>query len=503
MGKHSESIAALSPEQRAYLELRLAERRMRSAPSRIAARPRGGDSAPLSFAQQRLWFLDQLEPGNAAYNIPDAVRLSGPLAIAALEHSLSEIVRRHESLRTVFKLEGEQPRQVIETYTPRSLLFVDLSGLTGDKRDAEVLRLAGLEARRSFNLSRGPLLRATLLRLSPLEHVLFLTMHHIVSDAWSLGIFVRELASLYDAYSAGRPSRLAELPIQYADFAQWQHEHLRGETLEAMLNYWKQQLGGVLPVLQLPTDRPRPQVQTFRGSRQSLVLPLALGEALTRLSRREGCTLFMLMLAAFGVLLHRYTGQSDIVIGTNIANRNRAEVEDLIGFFVNMLALRTNYSGDQSFRDLLRRVRDTTLNAYAHQDMPFDKLVDELRPERTLTHPPLFQIVFSLQNAPTMEVRRPNLTLEPVLVDQGTAKFDLVLNMWETERGLKGSLEFNLDLFEPATITRMLRHFERLLDDIAARPDARLDELEMLSKDERSLLGTTTQVDELGESFRL
>ncbi|MFN2416203.1 MAG: condensation domain-containing protein [Pyrinomonadaceae bacterium] len=504
MGKFSDDIAGLTPERRALLELRLKNRRAGARPSGMGGARREGGSFPLSYAQRRLWFLDQFEPGSAAYNIPDAVRLRGRLDVAALEQGLGEITRRHEILRTVFTPEAGEPRQLVRPHALFALALVDLAalGVAGPQSRA-VWRLARDEARRPFDLSSGPLLRATLLRLGSREHVLLLTVHHIVSDAWSMGVFTRELAALYDAYAAGRPSPLAELTVQYVDFARWQKERLSGEALEGLINYWRRQLEGPLPVLRLPTDRPRPAVQTFRGMRRPFVVPPELCEALKRLGRGEGCTLFMTLLAAFATLLHRYTGQGDLVVGTNIANRNRAEIEGLVGFFVNMLALRTDCSDNPTFRRLLRRVRDTTLDAYAHQDLPFDHLVEVLRPDRTLTHTPIFQVVFSLQNAPSETVRRPSLELEVLTVEQGTSKYDLVVNMWEAGRDLKGSLEFNLDLFDEETAARIVGHFVLLLQSVVARPDARLDELEMLSDEERAVLAGATQVDELGENFRL
>ena len=462
-----------------------------------------GELFPLSYAQRRLWFLDQLEPDSAAYNIPDAVRLKGRLNVAALEQGLGEIMRRHESLRTVFSLEGGEPKQLVRAYIPFALSVVDLTGLAEDMRRETARQVAELEARRPFNLLTGPVMRATLLRSAAHEHVLLITLHHIVADAWSLGIFARELMDLYEAYSGGRPSQLKMLPVQYVDFAQWQNELLSGEPLERLLLYWKDLLVSPLPVLKLPADRPRPDVQSFRGSRQTFLLSYEVSDALELLSQREDCTLFMTLLAAFAVLLHRYSGQDDLIVGTNIANRNRTELEELIGFFVNMLALRTQCSGNPSFRQFLKRVREVTLGAYAHQDLPFDKLVEDLRPERTLTHTPIFQVVFSLQNAPGESARNSLLEMERVPVDQGTAKFDLVLNMWKSGRRLHGSLEFNLDLFDPATITRMLKHFDKLLGSIVEQPDARLDELEMLTEDEQALLAGATQVEELHQGFRL
>ena len=464
---------------------------------------RDGEFFPLSYAQRRLFFLDQLEPGSAAYNIPDAVRLKGQLDVAALEQALGEIVRRHESLRTVFHVIDDEPKQVVRAYTPFALSVVDLSELPAHSRAATARELSELEARRPFDLVRGPVMRATLLRSSDYEHVLLMTLHHIVADEWSAGIFARELMNLYDAYSGGAPSQLEPLPIQYIDFAQWQNELLSGETLDNLLSYWKRQLPSPLPILKLSTDRPRPSVQSFRGSRAPFSLSFEVSDSLELLSQREDCTLFMTLLAAFSVLLHRHSGQDDVIVGTNIANRNRTELEKLIGFFVNMLPLRTQCADNPSFRQFLRRVREVTLGAYAHQDLPFDKLVEEVRPERTLTHTPIFQVVFSLQNAPSESARNTLLEMERVPVDRGTAKFDLVLNMWKSERRLQGSLEFNLDLFEPSTIARMLRHFEKLLDSIVDQPDARLDELEMLSEDEQTLVASATQVEELHQGFRL
>lgn len=464
---------------------------------------RNGEFFPLSYAQRRLFFLDQLEPGSAAYNIPDAVRLRGPLNVAALEQGLGEIVRRHESLRTVFSVVGDESKQVVRPYTPFGVSVVDLSGLSEHSQVQAARRLAEMEARRPFDLLHGPVMRATLLRSSPGEHVLLLTLHHIVADEWSVGIFARELLDLYEEYAGGGPSQLENLQIQYIDFAQWQNELLSGETLDGLLSYWKRQLASPLPIMKLPTDRPRPSVQSSRGSRQPFALSYEVSDSLELLSQREDCTLFMTLLAGFTVLLHRYTGQDDVIVGTNIANRNRTELEKLIGFFVNMLPLRTQCGDNPSFRQLLKRVREVTLGAYAHQDLPFDKLVEELRPERTLTHTPVFQVVFSLQNAPSESARNMLLEMEQLPVDRGTSKFDLVLNMWKSGRRLQGSLEFNLDLFEPSTITRMLRHFEKLLGSIVDQPDARLDELEMLAEEEQALVAGATQVEELHQGFRL
>ncbi|MFB3092706.1 MAG: condensation domain-containing protein, partial [Dehalococcoidia bacterium] len=362
---------------------------------------RDGD-LPLSFAQQRLWFLEQWEPNSSIYNVPVALRLTGPLNVAALEQSLNEISRRHEALRTTFSVVDGQPAQVIAPKLNLTLPVLDLRELTEIERDAEVQRLVVEEAQAPFDLAQGPLLRASLLRLGQEEHVLMLTMHHVVSDGWSLNVLFRETTTLYQAFSTGEPSPLPEIPIQYADFALWQRQWLQGEELESQLAYWKEQLDGIPPVLELPTDRPRPAVETFRGAQQFLLLPDALTRSLKALSQREEVTLFMTLLAAFQTLLHRYTGQDDILVGFPIANRNRAEIEGLIGFFVNTLVLRTDLSGEPTFRELLGRVREVALDAYTHQDLPFEKLVAELHPERDISRNPLFQVIFQLFNTSSM-----------------------------------------------------------------------------------------------------
>jgi non-ribosomal peptide synthetase component F len=441
---------------------------------------------PLSFAQQRLWLLDQLVPDAPIYNIPLAYRVTGELNVAALEQSLGEIIRRHEALRTTFSAVDGQPIQAIRCFATRfaiapeidlRLPVVDLREIAETEREKEVQRLATQEAQQPFDLTTEPLLRVKLLRLDEAEHVLLLTMHHIVSDGWSLGVLMRELAVLYEAFSTGKPASLPELPIQYADFALWQREWLQREVLESQLAYWKQQLGGELPVLGLPTDRPRLAVQRFVGTQQSLTLSKTLTEALKTLSRQEGVTLFMTLLAAFQTLLHFYTNQNDIIVGTDVANRNRAETENLIGFFVNQLVLRTDLSGNPTFRELLKRVREVTLGAYEHQDLPFDKLVEVLKQERNLSHTPLFQVKIVLQNAPMPPLELLNLTLSILKFETGTAKFDLLLNVVDTKQGLVGFLEYNTDLFDSSTITRMLKHWEMLLDDVVTQPNNRLNKL--------------------------
>ncbi|HLL83363.1 MAG TPA: condensation domain-containing protein, partial [Longimicrobium sp.] len=354
---------------------------------------------PPSFAQERLWFIDRLEPGGAVYNLPAAWRLKGALDLAALQRALGEIVRRHEALRTVFTEVDGSPVQVIAPAGGFALAVEDLSGLAEADRGAAVERRAGEEARRAFDLSAGPLFRAALLRVAREEHVLLLSMHHIVSDGWSMGVISGELSALYSAYREGRPSPLPELEVQYADYAVWQREQLEGRVLDRQLAYWRERLAGAPELLELPTDRPRPPVQTYRGATVPVEISLGLLERLRALGRTEGATLYMTLLGAFQVLLAKYSGSEDVVTGSPIAGRTRKEIEELIGFFVNTLVLRTDLSGDPSFREVLRRVREATLGAYAHQELPFERLVAELQPERSLSHSPLFQVMFALQNA--------------------------------------------------------------------------------------------------------
>ncbi|MGH7824891.1 MAG: amino acid adenylation domain-containing protein, partial [Candidatus Binatia bacterium] len=444
---------------------------------------------PLSFAQQRLWFLAQLEPSTPVYNIAAAFRLAGALNLAALEQSLNEIVLRHEALRTSFSVVDGQPMQMIAATLSLTVPVVDLSCRAEADRESEAMRLASEEARRPFDLSRLPLLRARLLRLSEAEHILLITMHHIVSDGWSLQVLFRELSALYRAFYQGNPSPLASLPIQYADFAVWQRDWLQGQILENQLSYWKQQLNYILPALELPADRPRAGMQSYRGARQSWVLPKDLSEKLKTLSRKEGVTLFMTLLAAFQILLYRYTGEADICVGTPIANRNRPEIEGLIGFFVNTLVLRSNLSGNPTFLELLGQVRDVCLGAYEHQDLPFEKLVEELEPQRDLSRNPLFQVMFVLQNAQmTAAPRFTGLTVTPLTVDSEAAKFDLTLSMLEEADSLRGSIQYKTDLFDGSTISRMVDHFQTLLTSLVEKPDQRLSDLPVLTAAERTQL---------------
>ncbi|HEU4507719.1 MAG TPA: amino acid adenylation domain-containing protein, partial [Pyrinomonadaceae bacterium] len=439
----------------------------------------------LSFAQQRLWFLDQLEPGSSFYHIPAAVRLQGTLDLGALEQSFREVIRRHESLRTTFGVANGVPVQLIDQEPEFKLPVLDVSS------EAEARRVATEESQRPFDLSTGPLLRASVLRLTDQEHVLVCTMHHIISDGWSMGVLIRELTTLYDAYAKGEPSPLPELQIQYADYAHWQREWLQGEVLEKQLNYWKQQMDGAPAVLELPTDYPRPAVQTFNGANQSLTLPAELTTGLKALTQHEGVTLFMTLLAAFQTLLWRYSGQEDIVVSTGIANRNRAETEPLIGFFVNTLVLRTDLSGEPAFTELLRRVREVTLGAYAHQDVPFELLVEALAPERDARYTPLFQVMLVMQNARAgQEAKLEGLQVSRLGAESGTAKFDLTMFVEERDEELGLVLEYNTDLFAPRTIEQMLQSFRRLVEGIVAAPEQSITGFEMIDAEERRRLTT-------------
>lgn len=443
---------------------------------------------PLSHGQERLWFIDQLEHGNSIYNRPVFIRLKCGLNVAVLEQCLNEIIRRHEILRTTFPAVNGQPLQVVSPFQPLALSVTDISGLPEGERESEVRRQATDEAVLSFGLGRGPLIRTRLLRLGENEHILFLTMHHIVFDGWSEGVLFQELAILYESFSKGQPSPLSELPIQYADFAVWQRQWLQGEKFDSQLSYWKRRLADAPAVIELPTDRPRPPVQTYRGAKQSLVLSQALTNGLKAISRAEGTTLFMTLLAAFQTLLHRYTGKDDIIVGSPVAGRNGAEVEGLIGFFVNTLILRTDLSGDPGFRELLGRVRKLAVEAYAHQDVPFEKLVEELHPERSLSHSPLFQVMFAFQNASVMSLTPAGLSVNFLEVERETAIFDLSLLMVDEANSLKATIEYNTDLFDAATISRMRGHFHNLVEGIIANPEQRLSDLPMLTDAEKQQL---------------
>jgi amino acid adenylation domain-containing protein len=450
--------------------------------------------SPLSFAQQRLWFLYQLAPDNPFYNVPAAIRLTGTLDQSALERSFDEIVRRHATLRTTFTTLDRQPVQVVEPDVKVEVSVVNLQTVAVRDRERISQQLATAEAQRPFNLTSELPLRVTLLKFDSTEAVLLLTLHHIVADGWSLGVLIRELACCYTAYAEGRSPILPPLPIQYTDFARWQRNWLQGEVLEGQLAYWRRQLQD-LPVLELPRDRARPAVQTYRGATYPLQISPDLTQALIALSQQSGASLFMTLLAAFQTLLYRYTGQEDIAIGSPIANRHRSEVEDLIGFFVNSVVMRSDLSGNPTFRELLERVRDVALAAYEHQELPFEKLVEELEPERNLNRNPLFQVAFALQNAPVQPLELPGLTLEPAPLESGSTRFDLEVHLWEpthglrslwqSQEGLSGFISYSTELFDRDRIQRLVGHFQALLAGIGTNPDDRLSNLPLLTPEER------------------
>ncbi|MBV9788328.1 MAG: amino acid adenylation domain-containing protein, partial [Chloroflexi bacterium] len=450
----------------------------------IGAVPRDETPLPLSFAQQRLWFLDQLQPGSAAYHLPTVVRLTGALDVAALHHSLSALVARHESLRTVFVQHADQPIQRILPPTPVPLPVLDVP----DPSDrATLIEFVRAQVQPPFDLAQGPLLRASLLRLAPDAHVLVLTLHHIVSDGWSQSVLLRELTTLYRGLVLDEPAMLPTLPIQYADYSVWQRQWLSGAVLEQQLGYWRQQLAGIQP-LDLPTDRPRPPVTSERGGHFMFHLPDTLRTALNQLSHQLSSTLFMTLLAAWQTLLMRYSGQTDIAVGTPIAGRVRPELEGVVGFFVNTLVLRTELAGQPSFAELVSRVRTTALEAYAHQDLPFEQIVEAVQPARDLSRSPLFQVMFVLQNTPRTTIDLPELRLEPLGVETTTTKFDLTLALGETPDGLIATLEYSADLFDQTTIVRMAEHFQTLLAAIVADPQQSIATLPLLTDAEHQQL---------------
>jgi non-ribosomal peptide synthetase component F/thioesterase domain-containing protein/acyl carrier protein len=461
--------------------------------SRSIARRSRASAPRLSFAQERLWFLDQLMPASPVFNVPIAVRLSSPIDLSALRRSLREIARRHEVFRTAFITVEGKPEPVIAADLDLQLAVIDLTARPDSLRETEARRLIKEEALRPFDLACGPLIRTGLIRLSEQESIFLLTMHHIISDGWSVVLFFQELSALHRAFAGGHESSLAELSIQYADYAAWQREWLRGEVLERQLSYWKNQLSGELPVLELPTDRPRPAMQTYPGARAGLTLSRELSQALVALSQREGVTLFMTLLAGFKVLLHHYTAQDDIIIGSPIANRPRAETEKLIGFFLNNLALRTDLSGDPSFRELLSRVRQTALDAYANQDVPFEKIIEELKPERDLSRSAIFQVYFNLFSF-SDEIELPGATPQTIsFVDawlhseENQSKFDLTLYAGLQAETLKLAFVYNSDLFEESSITLMLEHLRNLLTAVVADPETSISDYALSDKSEVSI----------------
>jgi thioester reductase-like protein/FkbH-like protein len=494
-------MAELTPQQREQLLAKLNQRhRDRVAPpSRVVPRQQRRpasdpelDCFPVSAAQESLWYLDQLEPDTAAYHVVQAVRLSGPLEVEVLQRSLNEIVRRHESLRTTFPAPEGKPVQQILREATLSVPVIDLTTLPESRREADAQRLATEDSQRSFDLAHDLPLRTTLLRLGDADHVLVLTLHHIVSDGWSLGVFFRELATLYRAFLSGLPSPLPELPIQFADFVVWQRRQLEGDGLARQLAYWKDKLSGQRPALDLPVDRSRPPVQTFNGAHEAFELSAELTTALRRISQQEGVTLFMVLLAAFDALLARYAGQEDIAVGCPSANRGRAELEGLIGCFADIVVMRTDLSGDPSFRDLVRRVREVAMGAYAHQDVPFTSVVEAVKPERNPSFNPLFQVMFSFLDEPDDGLDMDGVTLSLLPVESGVTDFDLFLAVAWQEGRLIGSLGYNTDLFEAETIRRMRHHFEQLLESLIADPDRKLSDVPLLQRQTIAIAATFT-----------
>jgi amino acid adenylation domain-containing protein len=443
---------------------------------------------PTTFAQRRLWFLRQLEPDSPFYNIPGAFRVKGHLDEEAVRAALDEIARRHEAMRTTFALVDGNPVQVVAPCGAVPFDIIDLRGHPDEIREGEAAAIVTAASRRPFNLEDGPLLRAGVLRLGAEDRVLYLIMDHIISDGWSVGVLVREMMALYESLRSGRQASLPELPIQYGDFAVWQREQFQGEVLEEQLAYWRRQLRGDQPLLELPINRPRPPVETHRGAQQRVLIGRALTEGLQALARSEEATIFIALTAALGTLLSRYSGQDDLTIGTTVANRRPEETEVLIGCFVNTLVLRIDLAGNPSFRDLLRRVQKVAWEAYANQDVPFERLVEELHPVRDLSQPALFQSMLSLNNVPMPTFSLPGLTLEPLEIDRGTALFDLLFLLEESQGEIGGVLQYNTDLFDGATISRLTGHFERLIASAIREPDLPVSRLAILSEAEQQQL---------------
>jgi amino acid adenylation domain-containing protein len=478
----NERIAGLSPEKRILLERLLKKDAANAAPPRIGRRPVESE-VPLSFAQQRIWFFEQLMPGTTVYNMPLPLRLKIPVNHAALHKSINEIVRRHEALRTTFQTLDGKPLQVVSPALNLELPLIDLRGHSEEERETELARLMAEDDATPFDLTAGPLLRARLVRMDLQDYALLIGMHHIVSDSWSIGIFFQEFSALYAAFASGQPSPLPELPIQYGDFAVWQRNWLQGEVLQQQLAYWKNNLEGIAPI-DLPCDRPRPSTPSFRGGNVPLTVGFELVSKLRALAAQQECTLFMVMLAAFQVLLGRYTDRDDVVVGTPVANRNHAEIEGLIGFFINSLVMRTDLSGNPSFREALARLREIALGAYANQDVPFEILVERLQPERDLTRNPLFQVLFQLQSAG----KASSGAGASVALPRDNAIFELNANLWELSDSIAGTLEYNADLFDEATVSRMTGHFGVLLQAIADDPGIGIGDLPILTEPERRQL---------------
>ncbi|HHJ53748.1 MAG TPA: amino acid adenylation domain-containing protein, partial [Caldithrix abyssi] len=466
-------------------QLRLKDPALKQPP--LEPVPRDGD-LPLSFSQQRLWFLDQLAPGTANYNVPTTIRLTGRLDLDVLQRSMAEIVHRHESLRTTFEERDGEPVQIIHDSFPAEIPVIDLTDLPQDQRLDKAKEIAAKDAATPFDLAKGPLFRVQLIKLDETDHLALLNLHHTITDGWSMGVLIREIAALYNALIEDKPSPLPALPVQYADYAVWQRNWLRGEVLEKQIAFWKEYIGENPPVLELPTDHPRPAVQTFNGRSVRWELPKELSRQVLDFSQKQGATLFMTLLAAFQSLMHRYSGQDRILVGSPIANRTRTETEHMIGFFVNTLVFKADFTQAEDFKSLLRQVRENTLKVYAHQDLPFEQIVEAIQPERDMSHSPLFQVAFILQNAPFERLQLKDLTIEPFMADNPTAKYDLTLYTSETDEGITCFWEYNTDLFEEATIRRMMEHYQNLLTALVSDPERKIAQADFLTAEEKQKL---------------
>ncbi|HSK73831.1 MAG TPA: condensation domain-containing protein, partial [Pyrinomonadaceae bacterium] len=482
-GVLTERLESLSPAKRALLEIKLKEKS--GAPKSSFSIPKRKNSAiaPLSFNQESLLFMEQLNPNTATYNLYEAVRLTGNLNLEALQQTLDSIAARHESLRTTFREINNQSYQIIVPPKSVPIQIIDLSQTPFENREREAFEIMTAEVNRPMDLQSGSLIKVTLVKVSEQENFLLVLMHHIISDGWSVGVFWKEFASFYKSFSEGKTPELPKLPIQFGDYAAWSREQLERD-LERQTEYWKNQLQAAPALLELPTDRPRPVVQSFRGAQEISVFPIKIRDGLKKISQQENATLFMTLLAAFNVLLARYTGQEDLIVGSPIAGRNKTEAENLIGFFVNTLALRGDLSGNPTFRELLYRIKNTTLEAFSHQELPFEKVVAAVQPERSLSYNPIFQVAFALQGNSESSLKLPELEAQPIKLGSVTAKFDLFLSARETADGLAVTIEYSTDLFDSTTIQRLMSHYQNLLEALVADPNRRVSELQFLSETE-------------------
>jgi amino acid adenylation domain-containing protein len=477
-------MGTLSPEKKALLERRLMEKRAAAAKQQVIPRRSTQGPCPLSFAQELMWLLDHLID-TSAYHVPRALRIKGPLNVEALDYSLNNIVARHAILRTTYQAIDGKPFQFVADSAKVNINHVDLRALGREERETEANRILVEEGRRRFDFERDLMLRVFLLRMDEQEHILLLISHHIASDGQSKAVLFRELTTFYQAYCNNTVAHLPELPIQYADYAVWQRDWLQGELLEKHLKYWRETLAGAPMLLELPTDHPRPPMQSFEGARQIVKYPDGMLESLKALCRQEGSTMFMMVLAAFGTLLYRWSGQEDMLIGTPVSGRNRTEIEPLIGYFSNSVVLRLALGGDPTFRELMRRVKEVSLGAYSHQDLPFEKLVVEMQPERDLSYSPMYQVMFSVGEHKDLGFQLPGLEIAPIIIDRGIAKFDMTLGMTELRQDLMCNIEYCSALFEASTMQRLADHFQILLQGVVANPDQRISELPMLSAEDR------------------